>query len=368
MKILQVTNHFYPCIGGVESVILNLSKGLAAKGHSVDVVCLNKCAYSKEELPKKAKLERINIFRIPSFDLIYYKIAQSVFGFIKDYDLIHVHGIGFFSDFLILTKIIHKKPVIISTHGGIFHTEKISLLKKFYFYVIQKALLRFADSVVAVSKSDRQLFSKICKKVLLIENGIELKKFSVLGKKKEKNTFLFVGRISKNKRIDLLISIFADVIKKMPSARLYVVGEDWEGMMPKLKELSNNLGLKKNVFFKGKASDKELLKYYDRCQFFVSASQYEGFGISAIEAMAAGCIPILNRIKAFENMVKNGQNGFLTDFTNRAESSKKILDLMNLNELEKNKIILNTKNSSKRFSWSKKVAEYSAEFEKIVSE
>ena len=61
--------------------------------------------------------------------------------------------------------------------------------------------------------------------------------------KKKKNCFLFVGRLSKNKRIDLLIDAFSLLQKKGIDFELRIVGEDWEGILPELKQKAKEEGV-----------------------------------------------------------------------------------------------------------------------------
>ena len=82
-------------------MVEGLCKALQEQKIVSDVLCLNKCAKSSKVLPDKGAKSGINIYRIPFFDLHYYKIAPQVLNYLKDYDIIHVHGIGFFSDFLL---------------------------------------------------------------------------------------------------------------------------------------------------------------------------------------------------------------------------------------------------------------------------
>jgi alpha-1,3-mannosyltransferase len=145
----------------------------------------------------------------------------------------------------------------------------------------------------------------------------------------EKNSLLFVGRLSKNKRVDNLIKMIYFLKKEIPDVKLYVVGEDWEDMLKDLKKMVEELELRENVFFVGKVKDRrKLLDYYARSQIFVSASHYEGFGISVLEAMAAGCVVMVNKIPAFREFVKDGNNGFILDFSRPDETGKKILEIM----------------------------------------
>src|SRR3989344_7788636 len=130
MKILHVSNQFLPCIGGIEKIIKSLCDFSKNKN---SVICLNKCKGSKKKLKKKEKIGKTEVNRLSFFDLNYYKIAPQILWKINNFDLICIHGLGFFSDYLIATKIIHNKPVLLVTHGGIFHTKKNNLLKQIYF-------------------------------------------------------------------------------------------------------------------------------------------------------------------------------------------------------------------------------------------
>lgn len=343
MKILQVYNHFYPCVGGIEKYIEDLCIHLIKFGHTSDVCCLNTCANSKEKLKPHERYKGIDIYRIHYKDFKYYKIAPKVLNIVKKYDLIHVHGLGFFLDFLTSTKGFHKKPLILSTHGGIFHTKKLMSLKKLYFHFWSKHRLDNVDRVIAMSKNDEKLFSKISRPIM-IPYAIKLKDF--VGKRKEKNSFLFVGRLSKNKRVDRLLEIAFHLKKKIPDFKLYIVGDGNE--RPMLEKKHEKLRLNDNVYFVGEKTGKPLLEYYSKSKFFLSASEYEGFGISVIEAMASECIVIVNDIEAFRNFVKDGENGFISNFSNPKEASELILNIRN-NDLSK--ISKNAKEKAKEYDW-----------------
>ena len=330
MRVLQVYHHFRPCTGGIERHIEDLCINLINKGHKSDVVCLDYCHDKKEKLPHYEEYKNIEINRLPFVDLKIYNIAPGVLKIIKHYDLIHVHGIGFFSDFLALTSFIHRIPLILTTHGGIFHTKNHYFLKKIYFNLWCKFIFKRFKRIIAVSKNDEKSFSKVSSRVTFIPNGIELKDFSNISKSEEKNSFIFVGRLSKNKRVDNLIRMIFFLKKKVKNVKLYVIGEDWEETLKDLKKLTEDLELKENVIFLGKVRDRiKLINYYSRAQFFLSASQYEGFGITVLEAMASGKIVAVNDISPFKEFVKNNENGFIVDYSRPKVAANKIFSLLN---------------------------------------
>ena len=344
MRVVQVTHHFLPCIGGVERVVLYTAQKLVKEGHKCRVVCLDRCHNSEKLLPSSEKFKGIEIKRIPFSDLKYYKVAPRVLDFIKDADLVHVHGIGFFSDYLLLTKHFHRKPIVVSTHGGVFHTKKLLPIKWLYFNLWNRVLLRRADRVVAVSKNDFRIFSKLTKKISLVENGVDVERLLKLKRAAEKGLFVFIGRITSSKRIDLLLKAFAVVKEEQPFVRLAIVGEDFDGTKKKLLGLVKKLGLENCVEFAGNLTGKELDALMSRAEFFASASEYEGFGISAIEAMAAGEIVFLNNIDSFRNFVKHKENGFLVDFSDPETAGLKISEALDsgrerLEKIRKNAVV-----------------------------
>ncbi|MDO8428055.1 MAG: glycosyltransferase family 4 protein [Candidatus Diapherotrites archaeon] len=321
MKIAQITNHFWPCIGGIEQVVETLSKELIKK-HEVTIICLNKCAKQNACISIKENYQGLAIRRLTFINLKNYFPAFGILSEIKPYDLLHIHGLSFFSDFLLFTRFIHKKPIILNTHGGIFHTNPKKWHKRIYFFGLQKFLLKKASLIIADSENDFKIFSQIVpeSKIKIIPNPVDIEKFQTRKQEKQPNTFLFVGRFSKNKRIDLLIQTFAEMQKQIKNAQLWIVGKDFDGIKTSLVQQIRKFNLGTSVQILENINDSQLVEIYTKAEFFMSASEYEGFGVSVIEGMAAGCIPILNKISAFEDILENGKNGLLVDFTQKNSS------------------------------------------------
>jgi len=344
MKILHVSYNFHPVTGGVEKNIEDLCMGLMELGHQSDVCCVR-----IPGTPKKEVYKGIRIHRVRALNAKFYKIAPGVARIAKRYDVLHVHGLGFFSDYLALSKLFHGKKLVLSTHGGIFHTRKLSLLKRPYFHMWSRLVLRFFDAVAAVSHSDKVLFSKIKRDVIMVPNGIDFNRFSSITRKTEENVFLFVGRLSCNKRIDRLIETVSELKKIGKDVTLIVIGEDWEGQKSQLEGLAKGLGIGKNIVFTGKINAENLMHYFERAQFFVSASEYEGFGISVLEAMGTGMPVIVNNIGAFKTFVENGKNGFIADFSDPRRAAKRVVEIMQNADL--GTISRNAKATAKRYDF-----------------
>ncbi|MDD5163414.1 MAG: glycosyltransferase family 4 protein [Candidatus ainarchaeum sp.] len=356
MKIVHVSHHFAPCTGGIETVVMQLCRQMQPR-QECRVACLNKCPKAGQKLPARETINGIEVTRVPFIDFGFYKFAPGIARKLGNADIIHVHGLNFFSDFLAITAFLHRKPMVLSTHGGVFHTGKKSVFKKIYFFCWNRLALRAFKKIVCVSKNDFELFSKIVpmEKLALVENGIEVEKFSKIQKEKKENSFIFVGRISRNKRIDLLIDAFAELKEK--EFKLHIVGMDFDNLTNGLKARAEEKGIGKKVFFHGEVPEKELLELMGSSEFFVSASEYEGFGITALEAMAAGCIPILNNIVSFREFIR-GENGFIADFGESKVASEKIITAIKMQKKEKNAVIESCIEFAGKFSWEKKALEY----------
>jgi len=148
--------------------------------------------------------------------------------------------------------------------------------------------------------------------------------------KKDKNTFLWVGRLDKNKDPLTVLKGFSEFIKTEPKAILTMFYENEE----LLEEVNyfieeNNLG--NQVVLKGKLPHKKLEEWYQKSTYFILGSHKEGGPISLIEAMACGCIPIITNIPAFKTMTNNGDCGFLFEPGNNEQLTQILLGLKETN-------------------------------------
>ena len=99
---------------------------------------------------------------------------------------------------------------------------------------------------------------------------------------------LFVGSIFTRRHLPWLISAFARVLTRTPEARLAVIGSNRTYPFEHLRQLSKGLGIDDRVSIDGWVDDKRLASYYGRARVFAFLSEYEGFGLPPLEALAAG--------------------------------------------------------------------------------
>lgn len=366
MRIAHVVTHYWPCVGGKEDFAFNLCNALKERGHSVRVICLNKCAEGKE-LKEKENVQGVEVERVAFTDLKYYKIAPRAFEKAKEFkpQIVHIHGVGYFLDNFASKKKELNAALVLSTHGGIFHTKKLGFAKKAYFNTVAKESLKKFEAVVASSKSDLEIFKPVCSNIELIENGVNAEKFfsGALG---DRNCIAYFGRIAKHKNLDNILNAIAIAKKKNPQIKFLVVGKDFDGTEQELKKLVKERNLEKNVFLLGQKSDAELKEILKECAFYASASGFEGFGISAIEAMGAAKIPLLSSIPSFKEFVQDGKNGFFVEFGQPEKAAEQILRITGMQEKELKKIAQNARESVQKFSWKNKVLEWEKLYESVL--
>lgn len=183
----------------------------------------------------------------------------------------------------------------------------------FYPFFMQRIVVRHVDRVVAVSpkaaRSVARAFGLPEERVAAVWNGVDGETFRRLPDvAPQPGRILFVGDSEdRNKGFRYLLLALSQV---PPSAsfQLVVVQRAWSNRSPLLAQ---ELGLEGRVTFRDSLSTEELVDEYNRAQFVVSPSLYEGFGLPAAEAMACGAPVIATTAGAFPEIVDDGVSGLL---------------------------------------------------------
>jgi alpha-1,3-mannosyltransferase len=354
MRILQVARQFHPKIGGIESCALNLSRGLVARGHHVEVVTLDRDIVTGQRLQSPPELESIRIHRIPYFGPRRYPVAPSWLRFIDDFDVIHIHAIDFFIDSAAAARFlgIHKKPLVVTTHGGIFHTEAWRGVKSVYWHNVLKRTLGAAAAVVAVSDSDARLFSSIvpADKLVTIPNGID-QAFIDARAPRVRHRIIYLGRVSGSKAIDKLIQLVATVASEFGELEVVIAGPDENGTATALRLQSDAAGLGAKVRIVGELPLAELAELVANSHLFISAAPHEGFGITTVEALSAGVPVMVTRTGIHEQVVRPGENGWLWSGSPDAESTATLREALLLPDARLDRMQRAARESAAPFDW-----------------
>ena len=196
-----------------------------------------------------------------------------------------------------------------------------------------------SDAITAVSKNLREETYKsfeITKDIEVIYNFVDVKRFSkkpidafkkVIAPHKEK-ILVHASNFRKVKRVDDVVKIFADVRKKIP-AKLLMIGDGPE--RPLIEEFVKNTGLHDDVRFVGKQEQiEEILLVSD---LFLLPSEYESFGLAALEAMAARVPVISSNAGGLPEININGETGFTANVGDVATMSESAIKLLSNEEL-----------------------------------
>jgi alpha-1,3-mannosyltransferase len=318
MYIVHVVRQFYPAVGGFEGVVRELAKAQVVAGHRVRIITLNRLlnAAQRQELPARDMVDGAEVVRIPFAGSQRYPLAPSALKFIRDADIVHVHAIDFFCDYLAWTKPLHRRKLVISTHGGFFHTSFAARLKRLYFSTITRMSLTWYDGVTAVSAADFKLFSKIRKHdIVCVENGVNAGKYAGASSAVPAKCILALGRLSGNKRLDRLISFVAALRRRDARWKLTIAGRCWDVEAHHLAALAETLRIRDAVEIVADPDEGEIRRLMSSCSVIASASEYEGFGVAAVEGMSAGLFPLLSDIPTFRLLLGRAGLGMLVDFS-----------------------------------------------------
>jgi alpha-1,3-mannosyltransferase len=318
MIIAHVVRQYYPSVGGFEEVVKNLAKHQLAAGQQPYVITLNRYFKALDEtLMAEELIEGIKVIRIPFVGSTKYPIAPSVLKHIQQADIVHVHAIDFFYDFLAITKPFHRKKLVVSTHGGFFHTVYASTFKKVFFNTVTRFSSLFYKKVIASSENDGEIFKTIVlpNKLVTIENGVDIEKLHVENKTEFPPALLYFGRWSENKGIFEALALFAKLSDqdKVNDWRFILAGRTYDLTSEDIQNEIQKLNICNKVEIHVNPTIEQLKDLTLKATYFLSLSKFEGFGIAPIEAMSAGLTPVLSDIPPFVKLVTETKNGLLID-------------------------------------------------------
>lgn len=314
MRIVHVVRQYAPSVGGLEAVVQRLATEQRSRlGHDVTVVTLDRLfADPHTRLPARETIDGIEVHRLAWAGSSRYPLCPQVVAHLDGADLVHVHAIDFFFDWLSLTRFVHRKPMIASTHGGFFHTAFASTLKKLWFDTITRFSSLGYRRIVATSDNDGAVFARVAgSRVVVVENGAEVARFRDAASASVVPTLLYFGRWSTNKGLLELLALMAELHRRDPAWRLIVAGRAFDLTRATLQAQIDALDLTGAVELHEGPSDDALRELMTRASYFACLSRHEGFGIAAIEAMSAGLVPILSDIPPFAKLVRESSCGIV---------------------------------------------------------
>ncbi|MDE2240196.1 MAG: glycosyltransferase family 4 protein [Rhodospirillales bacterium] len=361
MKITHVVRQFCPSVGGLEASVLNLAANQRNRlALDANVVTLDRVFGSADVLlPKEEIVDGVPVRRLPWRGSTRYPLAPSVLAHLHAADIIHVHAVDFFFDFLALTRPLHKQPMIASTHGGFFHTGDFNLLKKIWFNTVTRLSVLGYHRVVACSHADAELFQNVAgERLRVIENGIDQRRFADAASHTSTKTIICFGRFAAHKRIAALFALLAELRRKDTEWRLILAGRDADQTSLELRALANAAGVADALNLVEGPSDAELRDLIGQASYFACLSAYEGFGLAAVEAMSAGLYPVLSSIPPFRRFIGNAGIGLVVDPDRPADAAEALANAVSNDEDTYNSRRVRIADAVRQYDWSEVATEY----------
>jgi 1,2-diacylglycerol 3-alpha-glucosyltransferase len=327
MRILLTTDTYYPMINGVVISTSNLYKELKKQGHEVKILTLSHTGEEKVEGDVYyLKSMKVNVYPDARIKVPFYnKLINEIMGWKPEV----VHSQTEFSTMMAAKHIVKKFNI---PHIHTYHTMYEDylnylfggkIIKRSTAAKVTRFILSSIDEVIAPTDKTKMAlrdYGVQCD-INIIPTGIDLERFQksvteeekqqlrlTHGIKEEDKVMVYVGRIAEEKNIDEIITLFPEVLKKVPNTKLLIVGGGPH--LEILKNLVREKVLEEQVIFTGMVEPEDVYKYYKLGHIFVTASTSETQGLTYLEALSSGCPVICRYDKAVDGVVLQGRNGF----------------------------------------------------------
>lgn len=364
MKILITTDAFTPVVNGVVTSTLNLYKQLKQHGHDVRILTLAHARHSRKEE---------DVYYISSFGINIYPDARVTVKFRDHYinEIIEwkpdvIHSQTEFCTFLFARRIARKLDIpVVHTYHTLYqdytgYFTKHETLGQKLVIGFSKTLLNHVDGVIVPTEKTKRILEGygIKEDIQVIPNGIELEAFKQHSTMEEKealkkslgidlnhHVIVTIGRLGIEKNIDELLDAMKLYLDKREDITLVVVGDGPH--REALEARAKALQIDRHIVFTGMIEAKNIYKYYQLGDIFVSASNSETQGLTYIEALANGIPIVCKKDECLFGVLKDGFNGYM--FTTIEEMVQRVDELLENHELYK-KISINTQTSVEAFS------------------
>lgn len=203
-------------------------------------------------------------------------------------------------------------------------------------------------------------------RITVIENGVDLTLYSpdASDPRYEAPTILYLGRLRKYKRVDLVVRAVARLIGAGVAARLIIAGQG--DARPGLERLCQDLGIAGSVEFTGFVSEATKRVLFRRSWVHVLASPNEGWGISNMEAAASGTATVASDAPGLRDSVRHGVTGFLVphgDVGALADRLREVLQDPGLRD----RLGRAAREFAEGFSWDRSADETEAHLDSVVA-
>jgi glycosyltransferase involved in cell wall biosynthesis len=332
VKIGLATDFYYPWIGGPATFIRNLGYGLAARGHSVSLLCPSPDGPSRDESDGPIGVRRARTVPVPfGYQL---RVSSSPLVDAKrwldhtDPDIVHIHHPFPLSTSAAWLASSQSIPVVATNHTipacslwGLRSTPLIYPLitRGFERWIV--TLLRHCQAVSTPTETAAELLHAMGypQQVISISNGVDTGRFRPGTRPAElaarfgldsRPVVLYTGRLDAEKQMDAWLHAAA-LLSRQVDAQFLVGGNGSE--RTRLEALSRHLGLESRLHFFGYLSEAEYPLVYRLADVFCITSEVELQSIATLEAISSGLPAVGVRAGALPELIRHGENGYLAE-------------------------------------------------------
>lgn len=363
MKILMMTNSYFPFVGGIERSIQSFSDDFRRAGHEVMIAA--------PAWEGRAQDEQY-VIRVPAIKKFYHTefsvnvpLPGLVSKLYKEFspDIIHSHHPFFLGDLALRMSRQYRIPLVFTYH--IMFEKYVHYLPvkndKARRFVIELATgySNLAHQVVAPSNSIRDLLKErgVRAPITVVSSGVDLQQFNHgdrIGFRKRnqipENAFVvgYVGRLAVEKNLDFLVHCLVRAVKEDPMIHVVIVGGG--PSQPMIEEAFTAAGQRDRLHLSGVLYDEDLIDAYYAMDVFAFTSLSETQGMVLVEAMAAGVPVIALDATGVRDVIEDMTNGRLIGSENEAKFVEAIHWSRSCPEDQKNAMRHQARQTAQKFS------------------
>lgn len=328
-----------PCLltGGTEIQTLNLVQALSDGGHHIVTVCYFE--YQEEMVSKFREAGSKVICMSPAGNRIsgwkgIFFLFNGLRKAVRQFkpDVAHVQYMAPGATPILILKMLGVNNIIATSHtfGDIY--KNVSIIK-----FLQRHILRVFTCITELAEKSYFGTSELYSESYTVKKRNHFTIYNSLPKtlsiSKKAKDFLnrpivigVVSRLESIKGMDLVIPAFRKILYNNPDTKLIIVGDG--SLKEKMYKQATELQCENKIIWAGRQPQNELAKWYNKMDIVVIPSRSEGFGLTAIEAMAYGCVVVAAKIGGLPEVVHNNIVGLLHDPESVEDIAKKVLSLI----------------------------------------
>lgn len=339
-----------------------LACALSAKGHEVHAL-YSKYPHEKFEMdiPYQVHWSEHHDFATVNLNIFSYSKVLAPLAVSEKFDVIHGNAEESYAAGNIASRI--KASYVFTSHAPNIPTtgmlkgmlSPVQFLKSINTYLLRQAMLE-ANRIIAFSQFSRDLIVKglgdeCAEKVKVVFPGVESSWFEVVRNKVVPIRIIFWGRIEEEKGLPELFVALKAVAKKFSNVKLTLVGEG--NRLQEYKSQVFDLGLTDHVEFAGWLGNTEIQNLAAQSSLGVFPSRIESFGLSVVEAMAAGLPVIAAKGGAIPENIEDGVTGKLVPVNNSEALAEAIFSALEDPQNAENRAKTAKSAVQQKFSWDK---------------